>query len=130
FYIHSCEKMRYKAHYRPSSLLCPQNFTWVPADPVLPILDKRPVEALSIAINKSEGELSSNEEDDPSSSTFYSPPDPASVADEEVGDLMNFSDGMIIPFKVSDAFEESKEDVKEFYAMLGPELIKRMVIVA
>ena len=23
YYIHSCEKMRYKAHYRPSSLLCP-----------------------------------------------------------------------------------------------------------
>ena len=32
--------------------------------------------------------------------------------------------------QVSDAFEEAKDDVKEFYAMLGRELMKRMVIVA
>lgn len=28
FYIHSCPKMRYKAHMKPSFLLCPEAYTW------------------------------------------------------------------------------------------------------
>lgn len=28
FYIHSCPKMRYKAQFRPSYLLCPLRNTW------------------------------------------------------------------------------------------------------
>lgn len=30
FYIHTCKKMRYKAGYKPSDLLCPVTYTWVP----------------------------------------------------------------------------------------------------
>jgi arginine-tRNA-protein transferase len=30
FYIHSCPKMRYKAEYAPSELLCPVAYTWWP----------------------------------------------------------------------------------------------------
>lgn len=29
YYIHSCQKMIYKAEYRPSELLCPVHFKWV-----------------------------------------------------------------------------------------------------
>jgi arginine-tRNA-protein transferase len=29
YYIHSCQKMIYKAEYKPSELLCPVNFKWV-----------------------------------------------------------------------------------------------------
>jgi len=29
FYIHSCPKMRYKAEYKPSSLLCPKHNVWI-----------------------------------------------------------------------------------------------------
>lgn len=32
FYIQSCQKMRYKGEYRPSALLCPETYTWVPLD--------------------------------------------------------------------------------------------------
>ncbi|XP_044508723.1 arginyl-tRNA--protein transferase 2-like isoform X2 [Mangifera indica] len=35
YYIHSCRKMRYKAAYRPSELLCPLRYQWVPYDVVL-----------------------------------------------------------------------------------------------
>lgn len=28
FYVHSCTKMRYKAQFRPSYLLCPLQYTW------------------------------------------------------------------------------------------------------
>ncbi|GLG94579.1 Eukaryotic translation initiation factor 5A [Gryllus bimaculatus] len=30
FYIHTCPKMRYKAAYTPSYLLCPETYTWHP----------------------------------------------------------------------------------------------------
>ncbi|XP_029305190.1 arginyl-tRNA--protein transferase 1 isoform X3 [Cottoperca gobio] len=32
FYIHSCPKMRYKGQYRPSDLLCPETYAWVPIE--------------------------------------------------------------------------------------------------
>ncbi|KAJ3684682.1 hypothetical protein LUZ61_013846 [Rhynchospora tenuis] len=40
YYIHSCEKMQYKAAYRPSELLCPLRFEWVPYDIAKPLLDR------------------------------------------------------------------------------------------
>ncbi|KAL1787533.1 arginyl-tRNA-protein transferase 1 isoform X2 [Sigmodon hispidus] len=39
FYIHSCPKMRYKGQYRPSDLLCPETYIWVPIEQCLPLLD-------------------------------------------------------------------------------------------
>ncbi|KAM9345402.1 arginyl-tRNA--protein transferase 1 [Symphorus nematophorus] len=39
FYIHSCPKMRYKGQYRPSDLLCPETFVWVPIERCLPQLE-------------------------------------------------------------------------------------------
>ncbi|KAM5321053.1 arginyl-tRNA--protein transferase 1 isoform 8-T8 [Glossophaga mutica] len=39
FYIHSCPKMKYKGHYRPSDLLCPETYVWVPIEQCLPALE-------------------------------------------------------------------------------------------
>ncbi|XP_063730986.1 arginyl-tRNA--protein transferase 1 isoform X3 [Eleginops maclovinus] len=39
FYIHSCPKMRYKGQYRPSDLLCPETYTWVPIEQCVPMLE-------------------------------------------------------------------------------------------
>ncbi|XP_029416587.1 arginyl-tRNA--protein transferase 1 isoform X2 [Nannospalax galili] len=39
FYIHSCPKMKYKGQYRPSDLLCPETYIWVPIEQCLPSLD-------------------------------------------------------------------------------------------
>ncbi|KAM8784054.1 arginyl-tRNA--protein transferase 1 isoform 4-T4 [Rhynchonycteris naso] len=39
FYIHSCPKMKYKGHYRPSDLLCPETYVWVPIEQCLPLLE-------------------------------------------------------------------------------------------
>ncbi|KAK6933024.1 N-end rule aminoacyl transferase, C-terminal [Dillenia turbinata] len=47
YYIHSCSKMRYKAAYRPSELLCPLRYQWVPFDMARHLLDKRPYVVLS-----------------------------------------------------------------------------------
>ncbi|XP_004680441.2 PREDICTED: arginyl-tRNA--protein transferase 1 isoform X1 [Condylura cristata] len=39
FYIHSCPKMKYKGQYRPSDLLCPETYVWVPMEQCLPSLE-------------------------------------------------------------------------------------------
>jgi arginyl-tRNA---protein transferase len=40
FYIHNCEKMKYKAEYQPSELLCPTSLNWVPFFTCKPLLDR------------------------------------------------------------------------------------------
>lgn len=40
FYIHSCPKMRYKAKFQPSYLLCPLRYTWHAIDECIKQLDK------------------------------------------------------------------------------------------
>lgn len=41
YYIHSCNKMRYKAAYRPSELLCPLRHQWFPFETAKPLLDRK-----------------------------------------------------------------------------------------
>ncbi|KAF8222772.1 hypothetical protein L208DRAFT_1426287 [Tricholoma matsutake] len=40
FYIHSCQKMRYKGDYSPSYLADPETYAWFPLSTCLPLLDK------------------------------------------------------------------------------------------
>ncbi|KAG6837543.1 hypothetical protein H0H93_007724 [Arthromyces matolae] len=40
YYIHSCQKMRYKADYAPSYLTDPETHNWYPVAHCLPLLDK------------------------------------------------------------------------------------------
>ena len=40
FYIHSCQKMRYKAEYKPSELLCPVSKSWIKYEQANDYLDK------------------------------------------------------------------------------------------
>jgi len=39
FYIHSCDKMRYKGRYSPSDLLSPSAYTWHPIQQCIPLLE-------------------------------------------------------------------------------------------
>ncbi|KAA8539587.1 hypothetical protein F0562_026279 [Nyssa sinensis] len=47
YYIHSCGKMTYKAAFRPSELLCPLRYQWVPFDIARPLLDRNKYVVLS-----------------------------------------------------------------------------------
>ncbi|RDX98380.1 Arginyl-tRNA--protein transferase 1, partial [Mucuna pruriens] len=58
YYIHSCNKMRYKAAYRPSELLCPLRYQWVPFDIARPLLDRKPYVVLSDSSILQNGESS------------------------------------------------------------------------
>ncbi|MCP9264168.1 Protein ERGIC-53 [Dirofilaria immitis] len=40
FYIHSCQKMRYKERFHPSDLLCDRSFTWVPLEKCLEMMER------------------------------------------------------------------------------------------
>ena len=40
YYIHSCQKMRYKGNYYPSYLLCPESYIFMPIETCLPKLDR------------------------------------------------------------------------------------------
>ncbi|PVF91857.1 hypothetical protein CPB86DRAFT_745086 [Serendipita vermifera] len=40
FYVHSCQKMRYKGDYSPSFLLDPESNEWYPLEQCKPLLDK------------------------------------------------------------------------------------------
>jgi arginine-tRNA-protein transferase len=51
YYIHSCNKMRYKAAYRPSELLCPLRFKWVSFEVASPRLDNKSYVILSEIAN-------------------------------------------------------------------------------
>lgn len=42
YYIESCPKMRYKAEYKPSELLCPKHHQWVAVENAIPKLEKTP----------------------------------------------------------------------------------------
>mmetsp|Transcript_23923 Transcript_23923/g.66400 ORF Transcript_23923/g.66400 Transcript_23923/m.66400 type:complete len:626 (-) Transcript_23923:206-2083(-) len=41
YYIHNCPKMRYKAEYQPSDLLCPVRYVWLPYESVKELLEQR-----------------------------------------------------------------------------------------
>ncbi|KAM7270745.1 hypothetical protein ACFE04_029959 [Oxalis oulophora] len=58
YYIHSCSKMRYKAAYRPSELLCPLRYQWVPFDTARPVLDRKKSVGLSYIASLQSGETS------------------------------------------------------------------------
>jgi len=40
YYIPSCVKMKYKGDYKPSDLLCPEVYEWVPLADCKPLLEK------------------------------------------------------------------------------------------
>jgi arginyl-tRNA--protein-N-Asp/Glu arginylyltransferase len=53
YYIHDCQKMKYKIGYRPSELLCPNTFKWVSYEMALPLINKQ----LSTALSDGNGPL-------------------------------------------------------------------------
>ncbi|CAI9273732.1 unnamed protein product [Lactuca saligna] len=62
YYIHSCSKMRYKAAYRPSELLCPLRYQWVSFDIAKRLLDRKAYVVLSDYANLlDEGDMSVND---------------------------------------------------------------------
>jgi arginine-tRNA-protein transferase len=91
FYIHSCEKMRYKGEFHPSELLCCKTNQFVPLSECVPLLEqfkftpfvspyKEQRAALSVSPknNDNEKEAKEGEEEDQLSQFFFPGPDSSS----------------------------------------------------
>lgn len=52
FYIHSCQKMKYKAEYKPSDLLCPTTKNWVDFELAKPLIEaSSPKDCCTLAVS-------------------------------------------------------------------------------
>ncbi|KAI3793213.1 hypothetical protein L1987_35828 [Smallanthus sonchifolius] len=99
YYIHSCNKMRYKAAYRPSELLCPLRYEWVSFDIAKRLLDRKPYVVLSdFAILQNEASFLPNAIEDQIEQEDFESNDVRIDGDEEM------SEG---------AFEDSEDDDDE-----------------
>ncbi|XP_031253732.1 arginyl-tRNA--protein transferase 2-like isoform X2 [Pistacia vera] len=98
YYIHSCRKMRYKAAYRPSELLCPLRYQWVPYDIARPLLDKRPYVVLTDFAS-----LENMESSSPSVSANVTELQHDDIGQEDSNDvLMDYDEEMLEPESETD----------------------------
>lgn len=64
YYIHDCEKMKYKGEYKPSELLCPMTMQWFNLEKSVPLLEKHkftPLEPVQAALRD---EIASDDPED------------------------------------------------------------------
>ncbi|KAJ3188773.1 Arginyl-tRNA--protein transferase 1 [Gaertneriomyces sp. JEL0708] len=90
YYIHSCSKMRYKANFNPSDLLCPKTYAWVPTSDAVRKLDinKAPVLSSGSQVVNDEVEL-------------FRDPTGENVQDHEIEEFRAFHEGIWCQIKVS-----------------------------
>lgn len=116
YYIHSCNKMRYKAAYRPSELLCPLRYQWVSFDIAKGLLDRKPYVVLSdYATLQNEVGLLSNAIEDQIEEEESFPDESNDIpidADEEMSELaFDYSDDESGPETTSLTPAEMRKDV-------------------
>ncbi len=107
YYVHSCQKMRYKGQYMPSFLLCPESYKFVPIETCLPKLEATKYSRLS--------------DEDPSQK------EPEVSFDS----VIVYFQGSLLPYLLLKTFLKDEHDakVKEWVSLAGPEVGKRMILV-
>ncbi|KND02233.1 arginyltransferase [Spizellomyces punctatus DAOM BR117] len=128
YYIHTCQKMRYKAGYKPSELLCPGTYKWVTVEHATPLLEKYKVGILAqspedVIDQQASGNVGPHQLVELKTRALNS------ITDDDLWGLMAFNDGKISSFGETPVYSEAKEEVKELYAILGEPLISRMILV-
>ncbi|KAJ3167873.1 Arginyl-tRNA--protein transferase 1 [Geranomyces variabilis] len=130
YYIHTCQKMRYKAQFAPSELLCPATYAWQSIPIALPILERERVAPL-FDIPR----LADNTRPQPESRSGIALLAEVendrlkAVSDDDVAELDVFEDGGLVPFETLPEYEGAKDDVRELYALLGDQLIHDLILV-
>merc|ERR1711899_297979 len=118
YYIHSCSKMRYKAKYHPSWLLCPKTYSWVPVKQALQLLDKSKYSALN---NPNESEA--NDE-----AVEAADKDPSEVGILFENMAMDYDDYKRLKEKYASISTTEEEELKEYSGLVGGALSKRMLL--
>jgi arginine-tRNA-protein transferase len=70
YYIESCPKMRYKADYHPSQLLCPVSYEWVNCPKAIPKLQQTPQHVCALVDEEEKKDKSSSGDDTNHKRTF------------------------------------------------------------
>ncbi|KAG4301777.1 hypothetical protein PCK1_001753 [Pneumocystis canis] len=155
FYIHNHQKMRYKGEYRPSKLLDPETYDWVPIEKYLEhwkmggslyvsFCSSEPVSNIPLSIssvdsfsdNTENNEISDTQDKNDSNSLFdYDMPGILKEKDVQCLDLEKIyvlENKMILPLTQS-VYYQSKKCVKrmiaESAAAVGIELVKKLCFV-
>ena len=107
YYIHTCQKMRYKGQYSPSSLLCPETYIFTPIEKCTPKLDQS---------------LYSRFEEDVSKQT--------DSVDEYLPSVLVLCDHQVIPYRMfCEIFKDrSSEKIREYAALVGKTVASRMLL--
>ncbi len=112
YYVHSCQKMRYKGQYTPSFLLCPDSYKFMPIETCLPKLDTSKYSRLRDASDEE------SPQEIPEGKSLF---DPVIVLFK--GSLFSYS---ALRSLLSDKYDDQ---VKEWVSLVGPDVAKRMIIV-
>lgn len=137
YYIHSCDKMRYKAAYHPSELLCPLRYVWVPFENARPLLDQRPYVILSDYMtlnNQTSSPQLPSTSIARSNSPYKDNPDDLTAAD--IGDIMIDLGASRVKFKDLERvfgpinkryIKELEMQLQRYVIAVGRELSNRML---
>lgn len=122
FYIHDCQKMKYKGTYHPSDLLDAETYTWYPIDDCKKLLDKSKYVVFS----------------DPKNETRRDPDrllpgtiNPKDVKMQDLGRLrIAFEDGNTLPVHLlwRAMPQETRDAIKDFIAVISPDMASRVLI--
>ncbi|CAG8791986.1 24092_t:CDS:2, partial [Racocetra persica] len=100
YYIHNCQKMRYKGEYKPSDLLDPETYEWYPFEHCSSLLDQHkyvsfsnPASNVQSANHETSGQCAENSER-PSPGML----DPNKVTDNDISDVLVYVDGTVKRF--------------------------------
>ncbi|PCH41274.1 hypothetical protein WOLCODRAFT_100182 [Wolfiporia cocos MD-104 SS10] len=127
FYIHSCQKMRYKGQYAPSYLVDPEEYTWHPLEKCIPLLEKYRYVSFAHPDDGLEGSPHHDAMDNDDA-------DGADCSEEELEDIMALKSvrgGSAVVQPVTAASEWRKSSVKiavsTMVRSLGPKLAEEVI---
>jgi arginine-tRNA-protein transferase len=135
YFIESCQKMRYKAEYSPSELLCPKYYQWVDAPTAILKLQKTPRQVCAL-VGDDEKEKGDDGDDEGNSTTATNfngnGNDERKVVDEislhriqmDIGAGMNVTLDMLQPSGV----DIVKPILQDFLTESGPELAQQCLV--
>ena len=124
FYIHNCEKMKYKAEYQPSDLLCPTTLKWIPFSDAAPILNKYKFSPLEKTLAEERDSIG----EDTDQLYKYVPIIEGSISIEEIQLSIASSDIVNINHMTRKGQQFLKPILEEFSSFVGPIMSRRLVV--
>jgi arginine-tRNA-protein transferase len=121
YYIHTCQKMKYKGQYKPSELLDPETYEWYSYDQCALLLDKHKY----VSFANPQTANGDNNENDPPPGML----DPERVTDDDIKNILinfNGSAKRFHDFPILQKIENVKYAMKEYFSAVGKELAETM----